>query len=82
MIYNMKSIFSFLIRRRALMFPALAFPPSEVFIPCYRALPALISLKFHASPEVFCYLTMPSGFLDGTIYSLSLIPALLRNNVG
>ena len=64
------------------MFPALALPPLEVFIPCYRALPALISLKFYSSPEVLSYLTLPSGFLDGTVYSFSLIPALLRNNVG
>lgn len=64
------------------MFPALALPPLEIFIPCYLALPALISLKFYASPEVLCYLTLPSGFLDGTVYSLSLIPALLRNDVG
>ena len=64
------------------MFPALAFPPLEIFIPCYLTLPALISLKFYASPEILCYLTLPSSFLDGAIYSFSLIPALFRNNVG
>ena len=64
------------------MFPALALPPLEIFIPCYFTLPALISLKFYASSEVLSYLTLPSGFLDGAVYSLSLIPALLWNNVG
>ena len=67
---------------RALMFPALTLPPLEVFIPCDGALPALISLQFHASPEVIRYLTTPSGFVDGTVYSLNLIPALLWNDVG
>jgi len=80
MIYDMDL---FPIRRQVGLqcFP-LTLPPLEVFIPCYVALPALISLQFYASPEVVRYLTPPSGFVNGTVYGLNLIPALLWNDVG
>jgi hypothetical protein len=71
----------FIFIRHPSMFPTLVLPPLEVFIPCHRALPALISLQFYASPKVLCYLTPPSGFVDGTIYGLNLIPALFWNDV-
>ena len=64
------------------MFPAMTLPPLEVLIPCYGTLPALISLKLYASPEVLCNSAPPSGFLNSTVYGLDFIPPLLWNNVG
>lgn len=57
-------------------------PPFYIFIPIDRAVPALVTSKLDAPPQIFGDEAIPACLLDGAVYCLYLVPSLCRDDIG